>query len=117
MFRSNANRLRAWLEAAAEDILGDGPDIETGDTGDIVTGDGLGSETGDTGDIDTGDIETGDIDTGDGPDIETGDRPHPHRRPLRWDRPRRAGTVPARPAHCLSPIRPATERHRDVAAR
>lgn len=30
---------------------------------------------------------------------------HPHRRPLRWERARRPGTVPAAPAHCLSPVR------------
>jgi hypothetical protein len=44
--------------------------------------------------------------------------PHPHRVPLRWERDRRAGTVPARPAHCISPVR--TERQcgeRDLAPR
>jgi hypothetical protein len=30
---------------------------------------------------------------------------HPHRRPLKWDRARRPGQVPAAPAHCLSPVR------------
>jgi hypothetical protein len=30
---------------------------------------------------------------------------HPHRRPLRWQRERRGGGVPAAPAHCLCPIR------------
>ena len=30
---------------------------------------------------------------------------HPHRRELRWERSRRPGSVPARPAHCISPIR------------
>jgi hypothetical protein len=30
---------------------------------------------------------------------------HPHRRPLRWERERRGGSVPAPPAHCLCPIR------------
>jgi hypothetical protein len=30
---------------------------------------------------------------------------HPHRRPLRWERDRRPGTVAARPAHCISPVR------------
>jgi hypothetical protein len=30
---------------------------------------------------------------------------HPHRRPLRWQRERRGGTVPATPAHCLCPVR------------
>jgi hypothetical protein len=34
-------------------------------------------------------------------------RPHPHRRPLAWQPVRRGGSVAARPAHCLSPIRPA----------
>jgi len=29
---------------------------------------------------------------------------HPHRRPLRATRPRRAGTVPVRPQPCLSPL-------------
>jgi hypothetical protein len=33
--------------------------------------------------------------------------PHPHRRPLRWQRPRRAGSVPAPPAYCVSPVRSA----------
>ena len=32
---------------------------------------------------------------------------HPHRRPLRPQRARRAGGVPAAPAHCLCPVRPA----------
>jgi hypothetical protein len=32
---------------------------------------------------------------------------HPHRRPLRWQRARRAGSVPASPARCLCPVRPA----------
>ncbi|HUO71984.1 MAG TPA: hypothetical protein VMU39_14540 [Solirubrobacteraceae bacterium] len=31
--------------------------------------------------------------------------PHPHRLPLHWERTRRAGAVPARPAHCISPVR------------
>jgi hypothetical protein len=30
---------------------------------------------------------------------------HPHRQPLRWERSRRPGSVPAKPAHCLSPVR------------
>jgi hypothetical protein len=41
-------------------------------------------------------------------------RSHPHRRPLQWDRLRRPGVVPARPAHCISPIRsggPVETRH------
>lgn len=37
--------------------------------------------------------------------------PHPHRRPVSIERRRRAGSVPARPAHCLSPVtRPAEPR-------
>ena len=31
---------------------------------------------------------------------------HPHRRPLRWERERRAGSVTPPPAHCLCPVRP-----------
>jgi hypothetical protein len=43
---------------------------------------------------------------------------HPHRRALRWQPPRRAGTVSARPAHCLSPVRMSTrQRMRDGVAR
>jgi hypothetical protein len=30
---------------------------------------------------------------------------HPHRRPLTWERSRRPGAVPARPAYCISPVR------------
>jgi hypothetical protein len=30
--------------------------------------------------------------------------PHPHRRPVRIERERRAGTVATRPTHCLSPL-------------
>ena len=32
---------------------------------------------------------------------------HPHRRPLRWQRARRGGSIPAAPAHCLCPVQPA----------
>jgi hypothetical protein len=32
---------------------------------------------------------------------------HPHRQPLRWQRDRRGGSVPAAPANCLCPVRPA----------
>jgi hypothetical protein len=32
-------------------------------------------------------------------------QPHPHRRPLRLEHRRRPGSVPARPAYCLSPVR------------
>jgi len=40
--------------------------------------------------------------------------PHPHRRPVRIQSERRAGTAAARPTHCLSPVpvRPATARTR-----
>jgi hypothetical protein len=38
--------------------------------------------------------------------------PHPHRRPVRIHRQRRAGSVAPRPAHCLSPIRPSPEHGR-----
>ncbi|HEY5431594.1 MAG TPA: hypothetical protein VIK04_20930 [Solirubrobacteraceae bacterium] len=36
--------------------------------------------------------------------------PHPHRRPVRIERTRRAGSVSARPAHCLSPVRRGPDR-------
>ncbi len=43
---------------------------------------------------------------------------HPHRRPLRWQPMRRAGEIGARPAHCISPIRPSSRQQmRDSAAR
>jgi hypothetical protein len=35
-------------------------------------------------------------------------RNHPHRLDLRVDRARRAGQVAAPPAHCVSPVRPAS---------
>ena len=41
--------------------------------------------------------------------------PHPHRRPVKLRLERRAGSVAARPMHCLSPVRPAAERERDRA--
>ena len=40
---------------------------------------------------------------------EAADHPHaaahPHRRPLRWERERRGGSVAPAQAHCLSPVR------------
>jgi hypothetical protein len=43
--------------------------------------------------------------------------PHPHRVPLRIERTRRAGSVPARPAHCISPVRASREsQSRDAAS-
>jgi hypothetical protein len=51
-------------------------------------------------------------------DDEPGYLHHPHRTPLRRQRERRLGSVPARPAHCISPVRTASERPRpDRAAR
>jgi hypothetical protein len=56
-------------------------------------------------------------------DVLAGDPPeeaaqHPHRQPLRWHHTRRAGTVSARPAHCLSPVRMSNrQRMRDGATR
>jgi hypothetical protein len=47
-----------------------------------------------------------------GADLSESERPvdlhrnHPHRRPLGRSGRRRPGMVPARPAHCLSPVRP-----------
>jgi hypothetical protein len=47
---------------------------------------------------------------GDPPDDAHAEPPvwatHPHRRPLRSQRARRAGSVPGAPAHCLCPVRP-----------
>jgi hypothetical protein len=37
-------------------------------------------------------------------------QPHPHRHPLRLQHRRRPGSVPARPAHCLSPVRSSADR-------
>jgi hypothetical protein len=43
---------------------------------------------------------------------------HPHRRPLTYKPVRRHGAVPARPAVCVSPVRPAPGRRSgDAAAR
>jgi hypothetical protein len=42
---------------------------------------------------------------------------HPHRRPLRWQRARRAGSVPAAPAHCLCPVRPTLPEVNEVSER
>jgi hypothetical protein len=54
-------------------------------------------------------LETVDV-LGDSPEdaqaLEENFFEHPHRRPLRWERERRAGSVRARPAHCLCPVRP-----------
>jgi hypothetical protein len=43
--------------------------------------------------------------------------PHPHRRPLHWQPARRPGSVAARPAHCLSPVRAAAGTRRETADR
>ncbi len=51
-------------------------------------------------------------------DFEEEANQHPHRQPLRWQPSRRAGTVSARPALCLSPVRMSSrQRMRDGAAR
>jgi hypothetical protein len=42
---------------------------------------------------------------------------HPHRVPVRLELTRRAGSVSARPAVCVSPVRPAPDRSRQRAAR
>ena len=58
-------------------------------------------------------LETVDV-LGDSPDeaqaLEENFFEHPHRSPLRWERERRAGSVQARPAHCLCPVRPGRAR-------
>jgi hypothetical protein len=41
---------------------------------------------------------------------------HPHRRPLRWQPERRAGSVASRPEYCISPVQPRMQHHtREVA--
>ena len=43
--------------------------------------------------------------------------PHPHRRPVRITYQRRLGSVPAAPAHCLSPVRSSSGSPRRVTVR
>jgi hypothetical protein len=51
----------------------------------------------------------------DDPIIEEPQRPtHPHDRTVRLRIERRAGTVSARPMHCVSPLRPLAERRGDA---
>lgn len=56
-----------------------------------------------------GAVAEGDAQPPAAPEPEMADRAyhvsHPHRRDLGWQRSRRPGTVPARPAHCISPVR------------
>jgi len=52
---------------------------------------------------------------GDGIPVDA--RPHPHRRPLRWERTRRDGSVAARPTHCVSPVRAGSDAARHDPAR
>jgi len=44
-------------------------------------------------------------------------QPHPHRRELRWERTRRGGSVPPRPAFCISPVRSVSATRRDTVVR
>ena len=86
MFRSSADRLRTWLTGAG-DLLWD--DDAMADADDAMA--------------------DADVQSLAAPEPEMADRAyhvtHPHRRNLRWQRSRRPGTVPARPAHCVSPVR------------
>jgi hypothetical protein len=80
MFHSSKTRMRAWmsrLEDALDDVLGDAP-AEAHALDDVL-----------------GDAHL---------DLEPW-ATHPHRRPLEWKRPRRGGSVPPPPAHCLCPVR------------
>jgi len=67
-------------------------------------------------------LETVDV-LGDSPDDAPAPTPdfhqHPHRTPLRQRRERRVGSIQARPAHCLCPVRPTPARRpgRDTAVR
>jgi hypothetical protein len=84
MFRSSADRLHAWLTGAGDMLLGD-PEL-----------------------ADEPAFFDQELEIFDG-EPASFDRSsyagHPHRRALRWERRRRPGTVPARPAHCISPVR------------
>ena len=65
-------------------------------------------------------VETVDILGGDlaaEPDVPEQPELHPHRHPVRVRLERRAGGVPARPAVCLCPVRPASDRQRERATR
>jgi len=42
---------------------------------------------------------------------------HPHRVPLRWKPDRRGGSIPPRPAHCVSPVRAGAAERLHAAAR
>jgi hypothetical protein len=94
MFHASAERLRSWMariDEALDDVLGDPPVVEHAGGSSIVE-------------------HAGD------PPIAGGD--HPHRTPLDWKRDRRGGSVPPRPAHCLSPVRQGVPvRQSDPAAR
>lgn len=80
MFRPSLERLQAWIELA-DDVLGDPSADAQPPAAQLHTGE---------------------------PARPRGT--HPHRRALRWQRARRPGTVPAAPAHCLSPVRASGQR-------
>ncbi len=93
MFQSAGKRLRS-LFSLADDLLGHSPESEW-----------LGSPPESEGLSDPPESEG----LSDPPESEA---PHPHRRPLRFAPERRRGSVAARPAHCLSPVRSPAERPR-----
>jgi hypothetical protein len=110
MFRSSADRLHAWLTGAGDMLWGDAEladerrifDFEREVSGDEVLGDEAEIFDGQA------EIADGEAEIADG-EAEIADggsyAAHPHRRPLRWERSRRPGTVAPRPSHCISPVR------------
>jgi hypothetical protein len=89
MFRSSLNRILDWAENALAPVEEDW---------------GVGE-----------DQEEG---LGEGRSASVQATPHPHRRELRWERKRRPGSLPPRPAHCISPVRgKAGQRTRQDSAR
>jgi hypothetical protein len=83
MFQSSTKRLRALLDVVDDMLAGDFP----------------------------ADADESRVDADDSQVDADGETPrwttHPHRRPLRWQPARRAGSVPAAPAYCLCPVRAA----------
>jgi hypothetical protein len=78
MFRASTDRLRTWftrVDEALDDVLGDSRVDMLGDSRADVLG-----------------------------ESPVPVHRHPHRFPLRWQHDRRGGSVPPRPAHCISPV-------------
>ena len=91
MFRSSADRLRTWLTGAGDLLWGPYEPAEDDDDA--------------RSERSPADPEHESFDRDARAEDPPVDAPHPHRLPLRWERDRRPGSVPARPAHCISPVR------------